>query len=231
MKDQIKAILLISGGLDSAVMLAEAIEKGRECHAICFDYGQRHRLEIRSAQNICRHYNVPLRIVKIDPSAFRNSSLISSQSIPKNRSPSEIAVSGIPSTYVPARNTIFLAFAAGHAELINAQEIYYGPNLDDALPYPDCREEFVTAFQQVMNFATAQATTTQPPKLITPLVKLTKIEIIKHGLQLKTPFELTLSCYDPTPLAHHCGTCDACILRKNGFTLAKIDDPTLYKNP
>ena len=124
---------------------------------------------------------------------------------------------------------MFLAFATGYAETLGADEIYYGPNADDNLPYPDCRPSFVQAFQQVINVATAQAVNATPPTLVTPLLRMNKVEIIKHGDRLNIPFELTLSCYDPTPLAHHCGICDACILRKDGFVSAGRADPSIYK--
>ncbi len=223
-----KAIVLISGGLDSAVMLAQAIKDGKECFGLSFDYGQRHRLELRSAQALCRHYNIPHRLIKLDASIFGTSTLLSAIKVPKDRKPEEIATQGIPSTYVPARNTIFLAYALGHAELVQAEEIYYGPNALDFHLYPDCRSAFVSAFQEVANTATAQAVNGHPPKIMAPLIHMNKQEIIKRGEELNVPFKLTLSCYDPTPLGYHCSACDACSLRKDGFATAGVQDAALF---
>ena len=167
-----KAIILLSGGIDSAVILATAIKEGRQCFTISFDYSQRHRLELRAAQAIARHYNVSNHLIKIDPTAFSKSSLTSQAHVPRNRSKEEIANGGIPSTYVPGRNTLFLAYAMGQAEMMQADEIYYGPNANDYSAYPDCRGEFIHAFQQVVNVATKQAVEGKAPKLIAPLLNL-----------------------------------------------------------
>jgi 7-cyano-7-deazaguanine synthase len=226
---QKKAIILLSGGIDSAVILATALKNGRQCFTISFDYSQRHRLELRAAQSIARHYNVPYNLIKIDPTAFSKSSLTTQNSVPKNRTTQEIATGSIPSTYVPGRNTLFLAYAMGQAESADADEIYYGPNANDYAAYPDCRPEFVQAFQSVLNVATKQASEGRPPKLIAPLINLTKKDIVKMGQELKVPMELTLTCYDPTSLGHHCGLCDSCVIRRSAFSDLGMTDPAPYK--
>jgi 7-cyano-7-deazaguanine synthase len=210
------AIVLLSGGLDSTVSLAIALKNGRKCHALGFDYGQRHRVELEYAQKIADYYGVPYRIICIDSSLFETSSLVSDLSVPKNRSKEQIFSGKIPNTYVPARNTLFLAYAMGQAELLNAQEIYAGPNALDAC-YPDCKPAFLQAFQAVLNVATKQAAEGSPPQLITPLVLWDKAEIIRQGRALGIPFHMTFSCYDPLPTKEACGVCDACVLRADGF--------------
>lgn len=212
-----KAIVLLSGGLDSSVLLALALKQGRECYALSFDYGQRHRVELEFAQKIALHYNVSQRIIHIDSSIFKISSLVSDISVPKNRSKEEIANGKIPNTYVPARNTLFLAYAMGQAEMLNAQEIYAGPNAFDAGPYPDCTPAFIQAFQGVLNVATKQAVEGTPPRLLTPLINWDKAEIIRQGMALNVPLHMTFSCYDPLPTKEPCGVCDACILRADAF--------------
>lgn len=215
-----KAIILLSGGLDSTVMMAIALKNDRECHAISFDYGQRHKCELEHAKAVAAHYNVPHKIITIDPSCFDNSSLVSSMTVPKNRKLTEMNNGKIPNTYVPARNTLFLAYALGQAEIQCAQEIYAGMNALDSLPYPDCRPEFVNAFQGLMNVATKQAVEGNPPKLVTPLLHWNKTEIIQQGMLLKAPIHLTWSCYDPSPKKDPCGSCDACILRNDALRRA-----------
>lgn len=212
-----KAIVLLSGGLDSAVLLALALKQGRECYALSFDYGQRHRIELEYAQKIALHYNVSQRIIHIDSSVFKSSSLVSDISVPRNRSKEEIASGKIPNTYVPARNTLFLAYAMGQAEMLNAQEIYAGPNALDAGPYPDCTPAFIQAFQGVLNVATKQAVEGTSPRLLTPLINWDKAEIIRQGMALNVPLHMTFSCYDPLPTKEPCGVCDACILRAGAF--------------
>lgn len=215
-----KAIILMSGGLDSAVILAIALKQKRECLVLSFDYGQRHKIELESAKKITAFYNVPHKIITIDPKSFGNSSLLSSTSksefeVPKNRTVAEMKQAETPNTYVPARNTIFLSFAIAQAEIFQAGEIYIGPNALD-MKYPDCSQEFIDAFQQVINVATAQAVSGNAPKLVAPLLKLNKAEIIALGLSLKAPLEMTFSCYDPIE-GQPCLECDACSLRKTGF--------------
>ncbi|NGX41790.1 MAG: 7-cyano-7-deazaguanine synthase [Chlamydiae bacterium] len=208
-----KVIVLLSGGIDSTVVLASALATGRECLAISFDYGQKHIIELEHARDIAKHYDVKHAIIQIGRNCFGNSSLTSTKKVPKNRTTEEIIHSQIPSTYVPARNTLFLAYAIGQAEIHNAQEIYAGPNILDRNAYPDCRPEFYQAFQQVATFATKQAVEGNPPRIVTPLIDLNKKEIVSEGKKLNIPFDLTFSCYDPTPEGKPCHQCDACILR------------------
>lgn len=212
-----KAIILLSGGLDSTVMLAMALQRGLECFALGFDYGQRHRIELDAAKQIAKHYKIPLKIIKIDPSTFSSSSLVYDGEVPKNRNASTIASSGIPSTYVPARNSLFLAYAIGQAEILEADEIHIGSNALDRLPYPDCRPEFIQAFQALMNVATKQSVEGKAPKLLAPLIDMDKVQIIKRGKELNVPLHLTFSCYDPIANGIPCLRCDACILRQSAF--------------
>lgn len=214
-----KAIVLLSGGIDSAVVLALALEKKRECIAISFDYSQRHKIELDHAKQIAEYYGVPHRLITLDRSAFGRSSLVGCGDVSKDRELNEIASSGIPSTYVPARNTLFLAFAAQAAEVFDALEIYAGPNLLDQSPYPDCRPEFYDAFQKVLNLATKQAITHSPPTLVTPLIMMDKIAIVKDAKRLKVPLELTFSCYDPQD-GNACKRCDACRIREDALKKA-----------
>jgi 7-cyano-7-deazaguanine synthase len=175
-------------------------------------------------QAIAKYYDVSHHIIAIDRSSFAKSSLTESLPVAKNRTPDQMVTSGIPNTYVPARNTIFLAFAMGHAEIIEAEEIWAGPNALDAGPYPDCRPAFIAAFQNVVNVATKQAVEGKPPQLITPLLYWDKAEIIRCGKALNVPLNMTFSCYDPLPNALPCGQCDACILRFQGFEKVEKDN-------
>ena len=211
-----KAIVLLSGGVDSTVMLAMAIAQGKECHAISFDYSQRHIRELESAKAIAAHYNISHQIIAIDPKTFSKSALVTKENVPQDRTMEEIAKGGIPSTYVPARNTLFLAYAVVQAEIQEAQEIHYGPNAHDSKPYIDCRPEYVAAFQNLINLATKQAVEGHPPKLIAPLIQLSKTDIVRQGMALKAPLELTFSCYSPKE-AQPCERCDACIIRQEAF--------------
>jgi len=222
------AVVLLSGGIDSAVILAMNHIEGKNSFALSFDYGQRHRLELFSAAALCRHYQVPHQIIKLPNQAFGNSSLVTKMDVPKRRSTQEMCSQEVPNTYVPARNTLFLSFALGQAEMKNASEIQYGATKMDLSGYPDCRPDYIHAFQQLINCATKQAVEGNPPKLQAPLLDMTKKEIIEKGADLDMPFELTLSCYDPTPTKHHCGLCDACVIRQEGFKEAKVADPTVY---
>jgi len=214
----------MSGGLDSTVILAIALAKKRECLLISFDYGQRHKIELESAKAIAKYYNVPHKIITIDPAAFGGSSLFGSSllekesccEVPKNRSIDEIKASSTPNTYVPARNTIFLSFALAQAEIFGAVEIYIGPNALD-IKYPDCSQAFVDAFQGVIHVATKQAVDGKAPKLVAPLINLNKAEIVALGRSLNAPLDLSFSCYDPTESNQPCLKCDACTLREDGF--------------
>lgn len=202
-----KAIILFSGGLDSTVMLALALSQGRECLALSFDYGQRHIVELEAAKMIAAHYGVQHLILTIDPRSFKNSSLVAPLPLPQNRTPEEMQHAGIPNTYVPARNTLFLSFALAQAENTGAREIHFGANALDCNPYPDCRPAFIAAFQSLIN---AQDIDT---KLITPLINWNKKEIGECGKRLNAPLHLSTSCYQPIALHQGCGICDACILR------------------
>lgn len=210
-----KAIVLLSGGLDSAVVLGIAKSLNRECLALSFDYGQRHKVELEAARKIASHYQIPQKLITIDPTAFGNSSLVSGKEIPKDRTVAEIQ-KATPSTYVPARNSLFLAFAMAQAELFRAEEIYIGANALDTT-YPDCRSEFIEAFQALLNVATAQALAGKAPRLIAPLLSWNKRRIIEEGKKLNVPLELSFSCYDPIGNDLPCQRCDACLLRREGF--------------
>lgn len=220
MEKKKKAIILLSGGLDSTVVLAMALAKGRLCYSISFQYGQKHRQELDAAKNIASYYGISHQIIQLDPSAFATSSLVSEKCVPQGRSMEEMARGGIPSTYVPARNTIFLAYALSQCELHGADEIHFGPNRLDAPCYPDCRPAYLNAFQTLINLATKQAVTQAAPLLVTPLIDLDKREIIQKGIELKAPLEMTWSCYSPTSEQKPCLQCDACILRRDGFASA-----------
>jgi 7-cyano-7-deazaguanine synthase len=212
-----KAIVLFSGGIDSTVMLAMAMQEQRECYALSFDYGQRHAHELKSAVTLAKYFGVEHRIIKIDPTIFKKSSLVSDIDLPRHRSIDEITQSKIPSTYVPGRNTLFIAYAIGQCEIYDAEEIYFGPNVLDYCAYVDCRPEFVSKYQELINLSTKQAAEGSPPQLVTPLIYMTKLEIVEYGIKVNLPLDLTWSCYDPTPQLLPCGCCDACVIRKNAF--------------
>lgn len=214
----IKAIVLLSGGLDSCVSLAYALELLREVVALSFSYGQRHQIELAHAERIAMHYGTRHKIVRFPENLFTASSLVGDGEIPKGRTKEEISASGIPSTYVPARNTVFLAHALSLAESEGAQEIYFGCNQLDRSGYPDCRPEFVEAFQHLISKATKVSTESRPPKIVTPLVDLDKKQIVELGVKLKAPIELTISCYNPKTSGEPCQECDACCLREEAFS-------------
>lgn len=212
-----KAVILLSGGLDSAVMLAEAVSLGKTCHAITFNYGQKHVVEVEAARKIANHYRIPQQLISIDSTLFNNSSLTNlAIQAPIDRTVNEMTHS-IPNTYVPARNTLFLAYATAIAEVQKADEIYFGSNANDLHPYPDCRPAYIVAFQNVLNLATKQAVVSNPPLLVTPLLSLTKKEIVAKGIKLGVPLHLTWSCYQPLMNHHPCNRCDACILRNDAI--------------
>lgn len=222
-----KAVVLLSGGLDSTVMLASVLAANRNVLALSFDYRQRNIAELNAAKKIAKYYDVNHKIITIDPHSFDKSALVYTATVPKGRNLEQINAGGIPATYVPARNTLFLAFATAQAEIIEAQEIYLGANAADQKPYPDTRVEYHMAFQGLLNVATKQAVEGSPPQLLFPHSKLSKRDIIGLGISLKAPLELTVSCYDPTD-DNHCGRCDACYLRKEGFVAGGYEDPTHY---
>ncbi len=224
-----KAVILVSGGLDSATVLAIARDAGYELHAISFDYGQRHRFELESASRVCAANDVASHVVfPIDTRIFQGSALTNDIPVPRQRTEEEIS-DGIPVTYVPARNTIFLAVALGLAESISANDLFIGVNAVDYSGYPDCRPEFISAFQSMANVATRSAIEGQTVSVHTPLVSLTKAEIIQRGLQLNVDYGVTHSCYDPDANGTSCGHCDSCQLRLKGFAEAGTTDPISYQ--
>jgi len=217
--------VLVSGGLDSATVLAIARERGHRCHALSFDYGQRHRAELDAARRVAAALGaVAHRVLAIPIGEFGHSAL-TDPSIPVSEQPGE----GIPATYVPARNTIFLACALGHAEVIGAADIYIGVNAVDYSGYPDCRPEFIAAFERVATLATKAAVEGRRMRIHAPLIELPKAEIIRRGAALGVDFSLTISCYQPDPSGRACGRCDSCRLRRAGFEQAGIADPTHYR--
>ena len=222
-----KAVVLLSGGLDSATLLAIARRDGCRCHCLSFAYGQRHAVELEAARRVARQQQAAAhRIVQIDLRAFGGSALTADLAVPKDRSAADMA-HDIPITYVPARNTIFLAYALGWAEVLEAGAIYIGVNAVDYSGYPDCRPEFIRAFQGVADVATKAAVEGRPTRLIAPLIHLAKAQIIRTGVELGVDYSLTHSCYDPIgDLA--CGRCDSCLIRRQGFLDAGIPDPTRY---
>ena len=225
-----RAVLLLSGGLDSTTLLALVASQGYEIHALSFRYGQRHELETELAKRSAAKYHVAgHRVVDIDLRAFGGSALTSDElEIPRSRSPEEIAI-GIPVTYVPARNTIFLAFALAAAEVAGAREIFLGINAIDYSGYPDCRPEYVAAFEAMAALATKSAVEFGARVQIrAPLLQMSKKEIIELGTQLGVDYSQTISCYDPDNKAVACGVCDACQLRLKGFRDAGLSDPAVY---
>lgn len=226
-KAQKKAVLLLSGGLDSATVLAMAQAEAYEVHAISFAYGQRHDLELTRAKTIAAKAGVKdHRIATVDLRLFGHSALTDDIAVPKSRSVEEIGT-GIPVTYVPARNTIFLSLALGFAESIGAYDIFIGVNALDYSGYPDCRPEYIEAFQRMANLATAAGVEGKGAiKIHAPLQHLSKADIIKEGLRLGVDYSLTISCYDPVG-QKPCGQCDACLLRQKGFEQNGLKDPAL----
>jgi len=224
------AIVLVSGGLDSATVAAIAQAEGFAVHALSFDYGQRHRIELDAARRVVatlgiRHHAV----TAIDLRQFGGSALTSDIAVPKDRDLS-IASSEIPVTYVPARNTIFLSFALAYAEVVGSQDIFIGVNALDYSGYPDCRPEFIAAFETMANLATkAGVEGRQALRIHTPLIALTKAEIIRKGIELGVDYGLTSSCYDPGAKGEPCGQCDSCLLRRKGFRENGIEDPVRYE--
>lgn len=223
------AVVLVSGGLDSATALAIARTEGYECHALSFDYGQRHRRELAAADAVGRSMGVTdHRVLKVDLRQFGGSALTSGVGVPKGRSMDQIGT-GIPITYVPARNTVFLAFALGFAETLSAFDIFIGANCLDYSGYPDCRPEYLAAFERLANLATRAGVEGQGTfRVHAPLLHLRKDEIIRRGLDLGVEYGLTWSCYDPTPQGLACGTCDSCQLRLEAFTRVGVTDPIAY---
>jgi 7-cyano-7-deazaguanine synthase len=224
-----KAVALASGGLDSSTAMAMARRQGFEIHALSFDYGQRHYQELRAAKDITQSLGIQDHVIaKIDLRVFGGSALTSGIAVPKHRDMEDIA-SGIPVTYVPARNAIFLSFALGWCEVIGAEDIFIGVNAIDYSGYPDCRPEFLEAFERMANLATKAGVEAKAGyRIHAPLLHLTKAQIIKAGIEAGVDFALTHSCYDPSPEGLACGACDSCILRRRGFEQAGVPDPTRY---
>ena len=223
-----KAIILLSGGLDSTTCLAIAKNQGFELYALTFNYGQRHDFELKSAQKIVDHFQIKNHsIVNIDLAQFGGSALTDEIDVPKDRSESEMT--DIPLTYVPARNTVFLSLALAWAETLNAFDIFIGVNALDYSGYPDCRPEYIAAFEKTANLATKAGISGASFKIHTPLINMKKSEIILNGLQLGVDYGLTSSCYDPLKDGVPCGHCDACILRLKGFQEADTLDPLSYQ--
>lgn len=225
----LKAIVLLSGGLDSATTLAIARSKGYEPHAITFRYGQRHNIEVDAARQVAdaSHLNEHM-IVDIDLKMGGNSALTDNVDVPKGRSLDEMS-EGIPVTYVPARNTVFLSFALAWAEVLGAFDIFIGVNAGDYGGYPDCRPEYMAAYEAMANLATkASIESSKNYRIHTPVINLSKPQIIRTGLELGVDYGLTSSCYDPSTDGLACGECDACVLRLQGFAENDIDDPVQY---
>lgn len=222
-----KAVVLLSGGLDSATCCAIAKDDGFSVYALSFRYGQRHSYEISVSEKIADHlFITEHRVADIDLRIFGGSSLTSDIGVPKNR---EINKAEIPNTYVPARNTIFLSYALAWAEVIQSRDIFIGVNAVDYSGYPDCRPEFIKAFEHTANLGTKAGVEGEKITIHTPLINFSKADIITKGVSLGVDYSLTHSCYDPSPEGLACGLCDSCILRKKGFEEAGITDPTKYK--
>jgi 7-cyano-7-deazaguanine synthase len=222
-----RAVALASGGLDSSVAIAIALKQGFEVHALSFDYGQRHRCELDAACRVIESLGVKNHVITaIDLRAIGGSALTADIAVPKGRN---MDLEGIPVTYVPARNTIFLSFALGLCEVLQAQDIFIGVNAIDYSGYPDCRPEFIEAFETLANLATkAGVEGAARYRIHTPLLYMTKTQIILAGMEAGVDFSLTHSCYDPSPEGLACGACDSCVLRRKGFEDAGVPDPTKY---
>jgi 7-cyano-7-deazaguanine synthase len=225
-----KAVVLLSGGMDSTTTAAIALHRGFDVHALTFRYGQRHAAELEAARRVVDHLSIPHHVVlDIDLRAFGGSALTGELAVPKDTPLDQIG-QGIPPTYVPARNTIFLAFALGWAEVLGASDIFMGANALDYSGYPDCRPEYIQAFQRMADLAT-RAGVEQGRRLTihTPLIELSKREIIERGLALGVDYGITLTCYDPAPDGAACGRCEACLLRLKGFREGGMEDPATYQ--
>jgi 7-cyano-7-deazaguanine synthase len=221
-----KAVVLLSGGLDSTTVLAIARAQGFACHALSFRYGQRHAYELQAAERVAKALGaVQHRTANIDLRVFGGSALTSEIAVPKHDAVDEIAC-GIPITYVPARNTIFLSFALAYAEVLGAFDVFIGVNALDYSGYPDCRPAYIRAFEAMANLATKSGVeSAQRLRIHAPLIEMTKAHIIRRGLELGVDYSLTSSCYDPGPAGEPCGRCDSCLLRAKGFAEVGTADP------
>jgi len=225
-----RAVVLLSGGLDSTTTLATAIAEGYETYALSFEYGQQHKIEIDAARRIARALGAKEhRVATIDMRTFGGSALTDDVDVPKKRSATEIG-RGIPVTYVPARNTIFLSCALALAETLGARDIFIGANAIDYSGYPDCRPEFLAAFETLANLGTKAGVEGAQFRVHAPLIKFSKAEIIRKAIELDVDLSLTHSCYDPSPDGVACGECDSCLLRLKGFREARVEDPIRYAN-
>ncbi|HZA38631.1 MAG TPA: 7-cyano-7-deazaguanine synthase QueC [Candidatus Baltobacteraceae bacterium] len=223
-----RAVVLLSGGVDSTTTLAIGITEGYEAYALSLDYGQRHQLEIDAARRVANSLGAKEhRVAKIDLRVFGGSALTDDVDVPKHRSETEIA-HGIPVTYVPARNTIFLSYALAWAEVISANHIFLGVNAIDYSGYPDCRPEFIKTFEKLANLGTKAGVEGKRFQIHTPLIKFSKADIIRKAVELGVDLSLTHSCYDPSAEGRACGECDSCLLRLKGFREAGIKDPIRY---
>jgi 7-cyano-7-deazaguanine synthase len=224
-----RAVVLLSGGVDSTTAAALTAREGFALYALTIAYGQRHAVEIEAARRVAAALGVARHeVLTIDLRAFGGSALTADIAVPKDRAPEAMA-QGIPVTYVPARNTIFLSFALAWAEVLGANDLVIGVNVLDASGYPDCRPEFVEAFERLAALATRAGVEGQRLRIRTPLIHMTKAEIIRAGLAAGVDYSLTLSCYDPSPDGAACGRCDACAFRRKGFGEADVPDPTRYR--
>ncbi len=225
-----QAVVLLSGGLDSSTTLAVAVNQGYFCHALTFLYGQRHQIEIDASRKIAQSFNITdrHRIIRLDPQLFDSSSLTAGPPVPLDRDQNEMS-RHVPSTYVPARNTVFLAMALAYAENVGAFDLFIGANAVDYSGYPDCRPEFIQAFEKLANLATNAGVSGQKISIHAPLMNLNKPQIIQLGLDLGVDYSLTWSCYNPSPDGIACGRCDSCIIRKNAFQSIGEVDPIAYQ--
>ncbi len=224
-----RAVVLLSGGLDSATVLADARARGFEVYALTVRYGQRHSVEVDAARRVAEAIGVTRHVVtELDLRAFGGSALTDDIDVPKDTPPEAIG-NGIPVTYVPARNTIFLALATAWAEALGARDVFIGVNALDYSGYPDCRPEFIEAFERLAAVATKAGVEGQALAIHTPLIEMTKSEIIRRGVELGVDYGITVSCYDPSSEGEACGRCDACALRRRGFADAGVPDPTPYQ--
>lgn len=225
-----KAVVLLSGGLDSTTVLAVAKDQGFEPYAISFRYGQRHVVELDAARRVAKSAGVERHVVcDIDLRVFGGSALTADVDVPKHESAEELSDDEIPITYVPARNTVFLSFALAYAEVVGSTDIFIGVNALDYSGYPDCRPEYIAAYEQMANLATRAGVEGNAMKIHTPLINLTKAETVELGTGLGVDYSLTLSCYDPDAEGRSCGHCDSCLLRLRGFADAGLADPVSYQ--